>query len=173
MYKEKVSKTWSVICVTVYVVGVAWMGIDAGSEDLGAWLAVSALFLLLLVAFMGVPISKYIYNKVEIDQQTLRVGRERIPLTEFDPGSVAASLQAATSSRGQRFMTSAAAVDAPTPGLRAADRGESRIVGGGWGVPLGMDSVVIRTRTGEGLRIATRDPQAFLAALALATGVRH
>lgn len=165
MYRERPSKVWSLICLTLYVVGVAWMGVDSLPEDLGPWLAVSALFLLLLFALTSVPISKFFYNRIDIADGTLRVGRERLALTDIDPASVTAALQAAKPSLGRQFVTSLNTIDAPVPGLRAAS-GEPRLVGGGWAVPMGMDSVVIATRDGKALCIPTRDREAFLTALA-------
>ncbi|MEU3450724.1 hypothetical protein AB0H29_26395 [Streptomyces thermolilacinus] len=70
-------------------------------------------------------------------------------------------------------MTSAQTIDAPVPGLRAADRGAPRLVGGGWGAPMGMAVVVIATRGGEALSIATHDRRAFLTALAAALPARR
>ncbi|MEV7525057.1 hypothetical protein [Streptomyces sp. NPDC091371] len=172
MYVEKLPKTWSAICVGLYLAGVAAMGVDSIPEDTGVWLAVSALFLLILLPCLGVPISKRIYNRIRIDpaQGTLRVGRERLPLAAIHPGSVQAALQQAVPGMAARYATSAGALDVPVPGLRASDRGAPRIVGGGWSVPMGMDSVVITTRQGEPLTIATHDRTAFLTALAQATG---
>ncbi|MBB5934677.1 hypothetical protein [Streptomyces zagrosensis] len=172
MYRERPSKVWTLICLTIYVVGVAWMGVDSAPDDLGPWLAVSALFLLLLFAFISVPISKFFYNRIDIAGGTLRVGRERFALTELDPASVTAALQAARPSAGQQFATSMNTTDAPLPGLRAG-QGAPRLVGGGWAVPMGMDSVTITTRRGESLNIPTRDREAFLTALERALTAGH
>ncbi|MFE6775411.1 hypothetical protein [Streptomyces sp. NPDC057702] len=156
MYRERPSKVWTLICVTLYVVGVAWMAVDALPADLGPWLAVSALFLLLLFAFTSVPISKYVYNRIDLDHTTLRVGRERFALTDLDPASAAAALDLTRQPPGRPF----AAHPAMTPGQRPP-----RLVGGGWAVPMGMDSVIVTTRQGEALTIPSRAPQAFLTAL--------
>ncbi|MCX4788552.1 hypothetical protein OG369_20975 [Streptomyces sp. NBC_01221] len=171
MYIEKLPKTWSAICIGIYLAGVAYMGFDSVPQDTGPWLAVSALFLLILLPCLSVPISKAIYNRIQIDpaQGTLRVGRERIPLANVDPASVHHELQQQSLSHAQRYAASMGNIDAPVPGLRATDRGAPRLVGGGWGVPMGMDSVVIRTRQGEPLSIATHNRMAFLTALANAT----
>ncbi|MFE3149404.1 MULTISPECIES: hypothetical protein [unclassified Streptomyces] len=171
MYTEKLPKTWSAICIGIYLAGVAYMGFDSIPEDTGPWLIVSAVFLLILVPCLSVPISKAIYHRIRIDptQNILRVGRERMALTNVDPASVLHEIQQQPMSHAQRYAASLANVDAPAPGLRAADRGAPRLVGGGWGVPMGMDSVEIRTRQGERLSIATHSRMAFLAALANAT----
>ncbi|MFE5220814.1 hypothetical protein ACFRC1_40875, partial [Streptomyces sp. NPDC056626] len=73
------------------------------------------------------------------------------------------------------YAASLNALDAPVPGLRATDHGDPRLVGGGWSVPMGMDSVVLRTHGGEPLRIATRDRTAFLTALthAVTPAIQH
>ncbi|MBC3985356.1 hypothetical protein H8N01_22950 [Streptomyces sp. AC536] len=165
MYRERPSKVWSLICVSLYVAGVAWMGVDSLPEDLGPWLAVSALFLLLLLAFTSVPVSKYFYNRIDLDHTTLRVGRERLALTDLDPASVTAALHRAQQPPGHPF---AGADTAHWAGQRPP-----RLVGGGWAVPMGMDSVTIATRRGEGLNIPARDPEAFLTALASALALQH
>lgn len=172
MYVEKLPKTWSALCISVYLIGVAYMGFDSIPEDTGPWLIVSALFLvLLLLPCLAVPLSKTVYNRITIDpgRGILRVGRERIPLATVDPASVQAALQLESLSPAQRYAASLGNIDAPMPGLRAAERGAPRLVGGGWSVPMGMDSVVIGTRQGEPLSIATHDRVSFLTALARAT----
>lgn len=172
MYVEKLPKTWSVLCIGVYLVGVAYLGFESVPEDTGPWLIVSAVFLLILLPCLAVPVSKAIYHRLSIDPGTgiLRVGRERIPLASVDPASVEAALQSELLSPAQRYAASLGNVDAPVPGFRAADRGAPRLVGGGWGVPMGMDSVEIRTHQGEPLSIATHDRVSFLTALARAIG---
>ncbi|GAA4927087.1 hypothetical protein ACFPM3_08940 [Streptomyces coeruleoprunus] len=174
MYRERLPKTWSVICVCVYLAMVVKLGIGSIPEDTGLWLIVSACFLLVLIPCLAVPLSKAVYHRIVVDpaQGVLRVGRERIALAEIDPASVHGSLQDATPGTAQRYAASAGAIDAPVPGLRAADRGAPRLVGGGWGVPMGMDSVVVTTRSGEALSIATHDRTAFLNALAAAVAAK-
>ncbi|WP_331766725.1 DUF3093 family protein [Embleya sp. NBC_00896] len=169
MYRERSPKTWSLTCIGIYLVGVVWMRIDTPAEDTGVWLGVSALFLLLLLPCLAVPVSKFVYHRIELTPETLRVGRERIPVAALDPASVQAAAQGAPPTFAQQLATSAGTVDAPFPGLRAADFGAPRLVGGAWGVPMGMDTVVIRTRDNQALTIATRDRAAFLHALVAAT----
>ncbi|KUF17554.1 hypothetical protein AT728_09015 [Streptomyces silvensis] len=146
-YVERPAKTWSVICVVTYLAGMAYMGVGALPDDLGVWLGLGALFLLPLGGCLAVPLSKLVHHRIDLDARTLRVGRERLPLDTLDPGSVRAALTGT----------------APDPGRPA------RLVGGAWGVPLGMDGVVLATRGGEHLTIATRDRTAFLTALSRAT----
>ncbi|MGW1727401.1 hypothetical protein ACWCQK_31345 [Streptomyces sp. NPDC002306] len=144
-YEEKIPRTWLTITTVLYVVGIGWMAVGTVPDEWGLWLGLSAMFLVLIwVPFNAVPLSKYVYNRIQIDAQTLRVGRERIPLADLDP----------------------ATVHAPSPGPVNA-----RLVGGGWSVPMGMDSVVITTRRGEALAVPTRDGSAFLSALGSALGV--
>ncbi|WP_328537316.1 hypothetical protein [Streptomyces sp. NBC_00344] len=169
MYIEKAPKTWSAICIALYLAGIAAMAPDTFPDEIGLWFGLSALFLLILLPCLAIPISKVIYHRIRIHQEILRVGRERIPLGDVDPVSVHTALQGANPTPMQRYASSAGTIDAPVPGLRAADRGAPRLVGGGWSVPMGMDSVVISTRQGEQLTIATRDRSAFLKALADAT----
>ncbi|MET7292386.1 hypothetical protein ABZS79_09610 [Streptomyces griseoloalbus] len=170
-YVEKTPKTWSAICIAIYLAGMAHMGVDAIPDEIGLWLGLCALFLLVLLPCLAVPFSKFVYHRIRMDAETLRVGRECIPLTAIDPVSVQTASQLAPPTTPKQYAASLNAVDVPLPGLRACDFGNPRIVGGGWSVPMGMDSVVIRTRQGEQLRIATRDRAALLTALARATKI--
>ncbi|MFI6371600.1 hypothetical protein [Streptomyces sp. NPDC050546] len=173
IYEEKIPKTWITITTVLYVVGVGAMAVGTVPDELGLWLGMSAMFLVLIyLPFNAVPISKFFFNRIQIDHKTLRVGRERIALAEVDPASVHAVSQQAVPGVAQRYATSANAIDAPVPGLRAANLGNPRVVGGGWSVPMGMDSVVISTRQGEALTIATRDRAKFVDALGAALGNR-
>ncbi|MEV8568669.1 hypothetical protein AB0436_24325 [Streptomyces sp. NPDC051322] len=166
MYIEKAPKIWSSICIALYLAGIAAMAPGTFPDEIGLWFGLSALFLLILLPCLAIPISKVIYHRIRIDRSTLRVGRERIPLADVDFNSVHAALQGSNPTPMQRYASSLGTIDAPVPGLRAADRGAPRLVGGGWSVPMGMDSVVIANRQGELLTIATRDRAAFLTALA-------
>ncbi|WP_031128972.1 DUF3093 family protein [Streptomyces aureocirculatus] len=168
-YEERPKRTWSVICVVLYLAGMAYLGVGTLPDDLGVWLGLGALFLLPLGVCLAVPFSKLVHHRIDLDARTLRVGRERLPLDSLDPGSVRAALGEAVPGAAQRYATSLNTIDAPLPGFRAADQGNPRLVGGAWGVPMGMDSVVIGTRRGERLTIATRDRAAFLTALSRAT----
>ncbi|GGL73672.1 hypothetical protein GCM10010129_16620 [Streptomyces fumigatiscleroticus] len=147
LYEEKIPKTWLSITTVLYVAGIAAMAVGTVPDEFGLWLGLSVMFLVLIyLPFNAVPLSKYIYHRIQVDGRTLRVGRERIALADLDPASV-----------------HAAAEQAVPPG-----HGNARLVGGGWGVPMGMDSVVVTTRRGEALAIATRDRTAFLSALGTA-----
>ncbi|CAL9279398.1 MULTISPECIES: hypothetical protein [unclassified Streptomyces] len=170
MYRERLPKTWTLVCVGIYLALVVKLGIDAIPEDTGLWLIVSASFLLVLAPAIAVPVSKAIYHRIVIDPErgVLRVGRERLALADIDPASVHAALGEPAPGTVARYVTSAQTIDAPVRGLRAKDLGAPRLVGGGWGAPMGMSVVVIATRGGEALSIATHDRAAFLNALAAA-----
>lgn len=172
LYTEKMPKTWSVLCIAAYLAGIGYMGIDTIPDNIGLWLGLCALFLLVLLPCLAVPISKFIYHRIQIDAQKLRVGREHIPLAGLDPASIeAAALDVHTAA--QRHARSLATINAPLPGPRSTDQGGTpRLVGGGWGVPMGMSTVVIRTWQGGQLSIATRDRATFLAALRQATSTK-
>ncbi|MFH9072227.1 hypothetical protein [Streptomyces alboflavus] len=163
-YVEKSPKTWSSVCIGVYLAGIGYMGVETLPDDFGVWLGVSGLFLLLLLPCLAVPISKRIYHRIEIDATTLRVGRERLPLTDIDPASVRAAAQGQLPSAPQRYATSLNTPDVLSPDARGS-HANPRLMGGAWGMPMGMDSVVIATRRGEFLTVATRDRAAFLQAL--------
>jgi hypothetical protein len=167
MYRERGSKTWTVCCLVAYVGGVAAMGVSALPEDMGAWLAVSGLFLFVLVPLLGVPISKYVYHRIDLTADTLRVGRERIPVAELDPYSVQQALHQSAEGQGRMHHLATSMNSGFTfRGRNVVDKSLPRLVGGAYAVPMGMASVAIATRRGERLLVATRAPEAFLRALA-------
>lgn len=168
-YKELPPKTWATICVSAYLVGVVATGAATLPDDIGACLALSLIYLVVLVPFLGVPISKLIYHRIQLTPDTLRVGRERIPVMELDAASIRAAQGAGAPPLAERVARSLSTNDVPVPGLRASDHGAPRLVGGAWGVPMGMDSVVIATRQGQQLAIVTRNRTGLLAALVEAT----
>jgi hypothetical protein len=151
LYDERAPRGRPVAAASVYLGAVAWAGAVTLPHDLGAWLAVAAMLLLLLVACLAVPLSRSVHHRIQLSAETLRVGWERIPVDRLDPASIGPG------------------ADLPTA---ATARGEPRLVGGGAGVPAGMDRVVVRTRNGEPLCIATRDRTALVAALQQVTGQR-
>jgi hypothetical protein len=162
------SRIWIWSCVGVYVAGVAWMGALSLPEDLGAWLAVSGMFLLPLAPCLVVPLSKRRYHDIDVTPDTLRVGRERIPVAELDPGSVhQAQNQLAAGGGGVLGnLTSSMNSGLTIRGRNVVDKSLPRLVGGAYAVPMGMASVAVATRHGERLLVATRSPEAFLTALA-------
>jgi hypothetical protein len=87
-----------------------------------------------------VSASKRRYHSITIAGGRLRVGRDALGLADIDPVSLRQ--------------------DAVLSG------GEGKLLGGAFGVPYGMETVGLSTRSGEHYIIATMDGPAFLAALA-------
>jgi hypothetical protein len=179
VYRERGPKAWSVVCVALYVAAVAATGVAALPESPGAWLAVSGLYLFALVPLLGVPVSKYIYHRIDLTPETLRVGRERIPVTEIDPRSVRTQLRRAAEAGDAGVLRQAASNMASSMnsgftfrGRNVLDKRAPRLVGGAYAVPMGMGSVAVTNRRGQMLLIATRRPEAFLRALEAATTER-
>lgn len=170
VYEERTPKTWSITCVTIYLVGVAWMGVTSLPEDLGPWLAVSGLFLLVLLPCLGVPISKHIYHRIQLTPETLRVGRERLAVAALDPGSIQLAYQEGGAAAARRIAQSLATNEVPRARRRRGTADHPRLVGGAWGAPMGMAVATIATRDGEHLCIATRDREGLLRALLTVTG---
>lgn len=80
------------------------------------------------------------YHSITIAGGRLRVGRDSLGLADIDRRSL-----------GQEAVPSG---------------GEAKLLGGAFGVPFGMETVRLSTRSGEHYIIATMDGRAFLAALA-------
>jgi hypothetical protein len=171
MYRERGPKTWSVVCVSLYVAAVAATGVAALPESPGAWLALSGLYLFAVVPLLLVPVSKYVYHRIDLAPGTLRVGRERIPVAEIDPRAVRTQLRrAADADDGGASLLRNVATSMNSGftfrGRNVADKRAPRLVGGAYAVPTGMGSVAVTNRRGQQLLIATRRPEAFLRALA-------
>ncbi|MET9362936.1 hypothetical protein ABZX93_18725 [Streptomyces sp. NPDC006632] len=66
VYTEKVPMAWSGSCVGGCLAAVAYMGVDSIPQDTGVWLIVSALFLLLPLPRLAVPISRAIHNRISV-----------------------------------------------------------------------------------------------------------
>jgi len=170
VYEERAPKAWASTCVAIYLVGVTWMGVTSLPEDLGPWLAVSGMFLLLLLPCLIVPISKHVYHRIQLTPETLRVGRERLAVSRLDPPSIHAAYQRSRAvTRGR--IAAALAIDDVAQVRRTPGTAESpRLVGGGWRAPMGTAVAVIVTRDGEYLGIAARNRDGFLRALLAVTG---
>jgi hypothetical protein len=150
LYDERAPKGWPVAAVSGYLAAVAWAGAVTLPHDLGAWLAVAAMLLLLLVACLAVTLSRSAHHRIQLSPETLRVGWESIPVDQLDPASIGPG--------------------ADQPEAEAAPL--ARLVGGGAGLPRGMGRVIVRARSGELLCIATGDRTALVTALQRATGHR-
>jgi hypothetical protein len=170
VYEERTPKAWSITCVTIYLLGVAWMAVTSLPDDLGPWLAVSGLFLLVLLPCLAVPISKHVYHRIRLTPETLRVGRERIAVAALDPGSIRAAYEEGGRAAARRIAESLATNEVPRARRRSGTAAHPRLVGGAWGTPMGMAVATIATRDGEHLCVATRDRDGFLLALLAVTG---
>ncbi len=111
LYKELPPKMWATICVSAYLVGVVATGAATLPDDIGAWLALSLIYLVVLVPFLGVPISKLIYHRIQLAPDTLRVGRERIPVAELDAASIRAAQGAGAPPLAERVARSVSTND--------------------------------------------------------------
>jgi len=120
----------------------------------------------------GVPIwvmlltlwSMEFYGRLTLTRSTLRVGRDRMPLSELDPVG-ARAVDREQPAMGARLRTSAGDVHVPRS-ARARPHGATfRYLGGSYGTPWGMDAVSLPTRDGGAVRFYVRNRGAFLAAL--------
>ncbi len=90
--------------------------------------------------------SKRRYGKLEVTEETLRIGKERFALADLDPAPL--EEQAA----GQRFTG--------TVGGWFGDRASDvRVAGGQWGAAVGDRYVIVKERGQPGyVAVATQDP---------------
>jgi hypothetical protein len=171
LYDERAPRGRPVAAASVYLGAVAWAGVVTLPHDLGAWLAVAAMLLLLLVACLAVTLSRSVHHRIQLSPETLRVGWERIPVDQLDPASISPGADLPDTEAASRAGRAPSSSIADLPAGATPPR-EPRLVGGGAGVPAGMSRVVVLARSGEQLCIATRDRTALVAALRQATGRR-
>ncbi|WP_457112510.1 hypothetical protein [Marmoricola sp. URHA0025 HA25] len=107
------------------------------------------------------------YGAVTLTRETLRVGRDRVPVAQIEPQWVRMLAQRADPSLAQRLGTSATTLQ--LPGERQVDRGRGRLLGGAYGTTLGDDLVTLELRDdGLGNRrvsVPTRDRRGLLLGL--------
>ena len=108
------------------------------------------------------------YAAVTLTSDTLRVGRDRVPVADIEPQWVHMLARRADPSLAQRLATSATTVQ--LPGDAQVDNERGRLLGGAFGTTLGGDLVTLELR-GDGLHrnqrvsVPTKDRRGLLGAL--------
>jgi hypothetical protein len=171
VYRERPPVIWSSLCVGIYVGGITWMAVDADlSEDLWIWLLLSLMFLFFPVLLLLIPASRFLYYQIRLTPVTLRVGRrEQIAVRDFDPSSVVRAQQETHLTEMERALINGAAVRTVPTGSDEPEQvegGAGRLLGGGKKTPPDRSTVFLTTRDGTKFAVATKKPDAFLAALA-------
>jgi hypothetical protein len=103
------------------------------------------------------------YGAIRLDRETLRVGRDTVPVASLDPAWV--RMLATKASPGLRERVLASAATFAVPGAETADRGRGRLLGGAYGATIGTDLVTLRLVDGSRVSAPTRDRQALLGGL--------
>ncbi|MBL1065418.1 hypothetical protein [Streptomyces sp. 7-21] len=171
LYKESGSLAWPALWFFGYLSFVAWCAADEEMRRrIGLFIVFcGAVLLCFLIPVLG-SLHVFFFHRIRLTKSVLRVGFQRIPVSEIDPGSVAEE---------QEFL--ADLHRGPGPPIVRSERetmtrrrlhreGRALFVGGSWAIPLGRTAVVVALRSGEPVQIASRDPLAFIAALAMLTG---
>jgi hypothetical protein len=113
------------------------------------------------------------YGAITLTRDTLRVGRDRVPVAQIEPQWVRMLAARADPSLAQRLGTSATTVQ--LPGAGQVDLGRGRLLGGAYGTTLGDDLVTLELR-GDGVArntrvsVPTKDRRGLLAGLLDALG---
>jgi hypothetical protein len=111
------------------------------------------------------------YGAITLTPETLRVGRDRVPVADIEPQWVHMLAHRADPTLAQRLATSATTVQ--LPGDAQVDNERGRILGGAFGTTLGGDLVTLELR-GDGLRrnervsVPTNDRRGLLRGLVTA-----
>jgi hypothetical protein len=108
------------------------------------------------------------YGTVTITGDTLRVGRDRLPLDRIDLEWVRMLASKASPTLRERVLTSASTIQVPAHVQLDARRG--RLLGGAYGTSVGSDQVTLRLTDGSRVTAPSNDREGLLAALLTALG---
>jgi hypothetical protein len=108
------------------------------------------------------------YGAISLTRETLRVGRDRVAVTDIEPQWVRMLATRADPTLAQRLGSSATALQ--LPGSASVDGGRGRLLGGAYGATLGDDLVTLEVRR-DGVQrhsrvsVPTKDRRGLLAGL--------
>lgn len=145
MHAEPGGSWWPVwIVIGLTAVGTA---VDSVLRSPGDALSIVLIgTIILLVGVLPVLLGKRRYDRLELSEDMLRIGNERIAIADLDPESL--DEQAA----GRRYTGSFG-------GWFGDPASDVRVAGGSWGSALGARYVVVKVRGQPGrIAVATRDP---------------
>lgn len=108
------------------------------------------------------------YGTITITGDTLRVGRDRLPLDKIDHEWVRMLASKASPTLRERVLTSASAIQIPAH--VQLDPGRGRLLGGAYGARMGSDQVTLRLNDGSRVTAPSNDREGLLAALLTALG---
>lgn len=133
----------------------------------------SLVVMLILVAIIGgiwflTLYSMNRYGTVTITADTMRVGRNRLPLNTIDPEWVRMLASKASPTLRERVLTSAGTIQLPTQAQ--VDSGRGRLLGGAYATSMGGDQVTLQLTDGSCVTVPSNDREGLLAALLTALG---
>lgn len=103
------------------------------------------------------------YGAITLTKDTLRVGRDTLPVARIEPQWVRMLARKADPSLAARLGTSATTLQ--LPGDREVDTSRGRLLGGAYGSTLGDDLVTLELHGNERVSVPTRDRRGLLAGL--------
>lgn len=103
------------------------------------------------------------YGAITLTRDTLRVGRDTLPVAQIEPQWVRMLARKADPSLTARLTTSATTLQLPAD--RVADTSRGRLLGGAYGTTLGDDLVTLELRGNQRVSVPTRDRRGLLAGL--------
>jgi len=124
--------------------------------SIGGWSPVLAVWLLTLWSMNR-------YGAITLTRDTLRVGRDRLPVSRIDPAWVRMLATRASSRLEERVLASTASFDVPEREISKGDRG--RLLGGAYGATLGSDLVTLLLVDGERVSVQSGDREGLLGGL--------
>jgi len=108
------------------------------------------------------------YGDVTVTRDSLRVGRENLPIASLDPDWVRMLASKASPQLLERVTTAGGVPEIAEAELRKLDSG--RLVGGAYASTLGTDTVTLRLRAGGRVAVPSGDRAGLLSALLTALG---
>lgn len=133
----------------------------------------SLVVMLILVAILGgiwclTLYSMNRYGTITLTQDTLRVGRERLPVNTIDHDWVRMLASKASPALSKRVLASASTIQVPSQ--VKVDPGRGRLLGGAYGASMGSDQVTLRLTDGTRVTAPSNDREGLLAALLTVLG---
>jgi hypothetical protein len=133
----------------------------------------SLVVMLILVAILGgvwalTLYSMNRYGTITLTQDTLRVGRERLPVNTIDLDWVRMLASKASPALSKRVLASASTIQVPSQ--VKVDPGRGRLLGGAYGASMGSDQVTLRLTDGTRVTAPSSDREGLLAALLTVLG---
>jgi len=157
-------RLWWAIPTVGWVAGTLWLLLVASPE-------LSRFYVVMSIIAPGMIFGIWLltlwsinrYGDVTVTRETLRVGRETLPISALDPGWVRMLASKAAPALRERVEASGGVPEIADAELRNPDTGH--LLGGAYAATLGTDTVTLRLARGGRVAVPSGDRAGLLGAL--------